>query len=454
MTVSKMTIFRNLTQNQNKTHLKRDVPMSFERKLFRPSSAQGKTVRRLEGKRVPAGDWRNGPMSQRNLDRFWAGYRATDGYKKSAVRHSMSSAGRAQTKASRGTSLYRSRNGKGSRSARGKSKGARKGRSRYAKVTRSGVTKQIRDMLAPRNELITQFAGQVRTAGVGITAQGNQNVLVLQPAISVADIQTIITQLSAQQGSGAGTGTVGWSGAAYDGIKLDFVQGKRTRHEYEFVNNGNQDVHFRIWWFKAKIDIVENEEWQTLAQFITYATSTTLATALSRGGTSFTGTYTNVTNPWHIVGWHPNMVPNGYFKHFFKIKPGPESLMAPGAHKKLRVPVGKGARYTDVTDFALITTITAAQGKLLYPKGTLIPVLVTYGDIVHGTEAKAQTTTVSTGSVTLDYIRKGWHYWQAVPRVPPQQYFEASGFNQATDIGAGVALSQAGGQPTAYDADA
>lgn len=343
---------------------------------------------------------------------------------------------------------------KGPRKARGKFKRVPRTLSGALAQSRKRAVREVFDIIAPRNEYITQAVGQVRTSGVGITGQGNQSITVLATPVSPTDILSIMATMFTQQGASGGAGTQGFMSTAYDNILLDNIGGKRTHHMYEFVNPGNQDVHFRVWWFKAKQDIWENNQFSTLATFISYATSTTVATATNRGAISYTGTYTNVTNPYNIVGWHPNLVRNQMFRHFFNIKIGKESIIRPGGHHRLRVPLGKGARSVNISTYALRNDLTAAQGRLMYRRGDIIPVVVTYGDVVHGTTASANMGTVSTGSVTLDYIRIGHHFWQGKPSVVPQLYFGGAGLNQTATIGAGVTLADASGAPAAYNADA
>lgn len=352
-----------------------------------------------------------------------------------------------RTKASRSKAPRRGK-------ARGRSSRFRKTGARTISIARKRAVRQVFSSLAPRNELITQSSGQIRTSGVGITGQGNQTITVLNTVVSPADILTIITQIAAQQGSSSGAGSLGFNNAAYGSVIMDRLQGKRTHHLYEFVNSGNQDVHFQVWWFKAKEDFMQTNTYTTLAQFIDYCTSTTLVSSISRGGLSYTGTYTNVTNPYHVLGWNPNMVRNFFFRKFFNIKVGPRTIIRPAGHHKVRVPLGKGARSFNIADWQLSQAAYAGAGQFICRKGDLIPVIVTYGDVVHGSNASTNTTVVSTGSVTLDYVRMGFHYWQAIPQIAPQQYFGGANLNQTTALGGGVTLADAVGAPAIYTADA
>lgn len=367
--------------------------------------------------------------------------------------------GRSAAKGARGAKAVRTRMGAGFTKTRTKTKRVRKALTKSSAAARRRTEKQVFDVLCPRNEYITQSSGQIRTSGVGITGQGNQQITILNTPFSYTDIEAIrVNALTAVQvGEYTSGGSTGSIGGEYNRIKLDYVHGYRSHHMYEFVNSGNQDVHFTVWWFKAKQDFYENTaaggvDWTTMAEFLDVATAAGAA-SLNRGAPAMLGTYTNVTNPYHIVGWNPNQVPNNLIKKYFKVKVGPTTIIRPGGHKKLRVPLGKGARNWNFAE-RVVTQMTAAQGKGIYRKGDIIPIIATYGDVVHGSVASGNTTAVSTGSVTLDYVRIGHHYWQVLPAVAPVHYFGGAGLNQTTALGGGVTLADAAGAPAIYSADA
>lgn len=337
------------------------------------------------------------------------------------------------------------------RKTRGRVNQVRKSISQSIARARKGAVREVFNVLAPRNEFLDQVAGQIRTAGVGITGQGNQNLTQFSPVFTPSDISTLVNVITTSQGIAGAAGSVSYNGALYDNILLDNIGGKRSHHKIEFVNPGNQDVHFTVWWLKAKQDMWECSAYTTILGFLAWAVNT--STSINRGGVQYTGTYTSVTNPYNIIGWNPNQVRNHAIRHFFRVKVGKTSVIRPGGHHNLRVPLGKGARSLNVADYQ-IANFTAAQGKLLCRKGDIIPIVVTYGDVVHGSNASGNTTTVSTGSVTLDWIRQGCHYWQARPIAVPQQHFPGVGFNQTTALGGGVTLADASGAPAVYSADA
>lgn len=366
---------------------------------------------------------------------------------------------RAEAKVSRRSKTSAPRKLARSRQTRTQTGRVRKTFAKSRTSARKRIERAMFDVLSPRNEYITQSSGQIRTAGVGITGQGNQQITILNTPFSYTDIEAIrVNALTAVQvGEYSSGGSTGSIGGEYGKIKLDYVHGYRSHHMYEFVNSGNQDVHFTVWWFKCKQDFTENTaaggvDWTTMAEFLDVATASGVA-SLNRGAPAMLGTYTNVTNPYHIVGWNPNQVPNNLIKKYFKVKVGPTTIIRPGGHKKLRVPLGKGARTWNFAE-RVVTQMTAAQGKGIYRKGDIIPIIATYGDVVHGSVASGNTTAVSTGSVTLDYVRIGHHHWQVLPSVVPVHYFGGAGLNQTTALGGGVTLADAAGTPAIYSADA